>query len=155
VFTQKNDDTSFTGILMGTGRDLLRFLVDETLAGFPLQILTELEGAVTAKKHTNPLARLHALIGKFVTEIRIGCLEHLRIVRAFFGLLSTMVSKMVDLILPRRRPAAVTAASSVTASNAVMAKPAATAASDATASPAATAVPAQPQRRSSKSWRQA
>jgi hypothetical protein len=57
------------------------------------------------KKHTTPLAKLHAFFGKMATEIRIGCLEHLRIVRAFFSLLIGMVRKMIDLVLPRRRPA--------------------------------------------------
>jgi hypothetical protein len=39
VFKQKYDDTTFTGILVGTGQRMLRFLFDETLAGFPFSIL--------------------------------------------------------------------------------------------------------------------
>jgi hypothetical protein len=39
VFKQKYDDTTFTGILVGTGQRMLRFLFDETLAGFPFTIL--------------------------------------------------------------------------------------------------------------------
>ena len=57
------------------------------------------------KKNRTPLAKFHALLGKMATEIQIGCLEHLRIVRAFFSLLLGMVRKMIDLVLPRRRPA--------------------------------------------------
>ncbi len=39
MFRQKYDDTTFTGILVGTGQRMLRFLFDETLAGFPFTIL--------------------------------------------------------------------------------------------------------------------
>ena len=105
IFTRKLDDSTFLGILMGTGRDLLRFLFDETLAGFPLIILQELEAAVLVKKKkASPLALLHNFLGKMVAEIQVGCLEHLRIVRVFVSLMSRMVAKIVDLILPRKRP---------------------------------------------------